>query len=1102
MSRLIRAAVLALALCAVPSPAMAQAADTVINFDDQPAHTEIEDQYSAEGITFNETPSGLTVPKSTVVAPTGGEAHSPPNVLDVSQKCGSEFPEVQLWGRFAAPREHVSLFVGNLNLGSGYPGTISLEGFDLGGNPIPSAKDQVTFSGLGLNTEMGIQSSNSEISFFKLASNALCTVGIDDLSFDSLPETIPPDFGLSAQGQAPTLNAGGSTTVTLRLNRTSTSVGPISFGVSGEPIGVSASVSPNPSSGPNGSSLDLTLSAAPNAQPATEVPVTVSGTPSPAAGEHQRSVTIPVSVVGNYDLRAQGLEVTQGIQGEGPLTPSPRLGGKSVGDYNGLDLVAHKQTAVRFFADAHGAIGSGISQVGALLYGYRNGQLLPGSPLHPQFGPAKLVSVQEADPAPVLEPERKSQTNAYTFTLPGSWSWGTDKLVARIYKEPSFPGPKQAPECPSTKCQTDNGFTLRGVSFHPTENVMLWTAALTANGKLPVPSSVALRDAQFVAPLPTSGYSWREPNAGFTVLPYQGTIDITDIVNSSSENKAVEAANRVDQMASAIGHPGFAAMGIAPEGIGGVTIGLRGATMALNYDPAKVNRPLTGVSHELFHSFGLLHASRECGGGTNGQQGAPWPLKSGESHSGFAASIGVDPNAGSSEEGFGQLLGIGLNMGADPYAVRADGANGIANYFDLMSYCSPAGGGDPAAWVSPINWEAVFQSFALNSAGGSSLAGTSAHHRRHSSATLNRKRLRVFAYEDDSGFQLASVGPQVGPRLPKGTSSFTLQALGKDGQILASTQMAASAGHQDNTTRLVELSGEVPAAGVEGIAVVQNGITLATRARPGRPPRVRVVAPRRGSRVGGRHKVRVRWRTKGPGLGTLTAAIDYSHDNGRSWQTVYVGPDKGRAALPAFSFSGSPSARVRVRVNDGFNEAAAVSARFVARAAPPRVSITPTLSQIAGDATLPLHGQAFDQTAHALGGRRLRWFDGPFPLGSGAEINAGALPPGKNHIRLLATDANGNTGSAHLTVRVRRVELPFLKLAIPRSLPRRARRLVLKVRSAVRAKLAIGKRSFKLKAGHKAKLGVPVRPGASLLLHLSVTTNAARTPFAAVVKRR
>ena len=48
-----------------------------------------------------------------------------------------------------------------------------------------------------------------------------------------------------------------------------------------------------------------------------------------------------------------------------------------------------------------------------------------------------------------------------------------------------------------------------------------------------MPSSVALADAKLVSPLAESGWNPRNPDEGFTVPPYQGVIDISDIANST-----------------------------------------------------------------------------------------------------------------------------------------------------------------------------------------------------------------------------------------------------------------------------------------------------------------------------------------------------------------------------------------------------------------------------------------------------------------------------------------------------------------------------------------------------------------------------------------
>jgi hypothetical protein len=1086
---------------ALAFPSAAVAGDTVINFDDQAAGTAIENQYGTEGVTFNETPSGLKVPAPTIVTPSGGEAHSPPNVLDVSQKCGSEFHEVLLWGRFAAPRNHVTLYIGNLNLGLGFPANISLEGFDLAGNPLPGAKDTVeTSSGFGVTLKMGIQSSSSEISFFRLASDAECTVGIDDLSFDEVPGTIPPDFAISAQGLGPTLVPGGSANVTLRLHRSSTSSGPISFGVSGLPTEVSGTVSPSSTNGPEGTLLTLALSAGPGAPGVTNAPVTVTGTPSPTAGGKNRSVTIPVSVSGNFDMRARGLEVTQGIQEPvGVLVPS---GSSSGGAYSGLDLVKHKRTAVRFYADAAGAPAGGVTGIGATLSGFRNGAQLPDSPLHPDYGPAALTDTGESGTAPVFAPELTSDAHAFTFTLPSSWTAGTIKLVGSLTAPPPSFGPASI-QCTGAACEANDAFTESDVTFNPTEKVTLTTVAMTENGRSPIPASAALADGKLVAPL---------ADDGFLVLPYHASIDITDIVNSKDEhlNKTSAAKGRVDQWASDNGHPNYATMGISPTGTGGLT---GGGTSLVTYTPDNSgdDRPFTSVAHELFHLFGLQHASQECGGGQDNdsddgtQTGVPWPLKPGDDEDTVEASVEggqkTDTDTGP-PEGFGQLLGVGLDMGTTPYTVLADGLNGVSEYYDFMSYCSPTRGyGDAGNWLSPINWENVYHRFAPASGSSAARAARRGHGRGHNAvAAIHRGRLRVIAYAGNEGVQIGSVGFQVGPPLPRGRSAYALRALGGGGKPVATVPMREGIGHIDEVGPLDELTGEVPARGVDRVEVLLNGAVVASRSRPRPAPKVLVLAPRRGARVGRGGKVKVRWRATDRSHTALTASIDYSRDGGRSWHTVFVGPSRGKASLPSFYLAASRAARVRVRVSDGFNETAAVSPVFGTVGAKPQVAIEKTLTSVAGDARLQLSGQAFDASMRELRGNSLRWFDGPFAIGRGAAISAGPLPPGKNLIRLVATDSAGRAGTAHARVVVRPVRLPFLKLGIPKQVPGAARKLVFSASSAVPATLTIGKTRFKLGL-KKKRFSLPIRRGAPIMLRLTATAAGTQTPFAVLVRR-
>ena len=89
--RRVVAAVVTLLLTAgilVTVPSVASAADTVINFDDLASGTAVSNQYTAQGITFDQGPSGPADLKPMILSSPG--AHSAPNVLDIEQNgtCG------------------------------------------------------------------------------------------------------------------------------------------------------------------------------------------------------------------------------------------------------------------------------------------------------------------------------------------------------------------------------------------------------------------------------------------------------------------------------------------------------------------------------------------------------------------------------------------------------------------------------------------------------------------------------------------------------------------------------------------------------------------------------------------------------------------------------------------------------------------------------------------------------------------------------------------------------------------------------------------------------------------------------------------------------
>jgi hypothetical protein len=297
--------------------------------------------------------------------------------------------------------------------------------------------------------------------------------------------------------------------------------------------------------------------------------------------------------------------------------------------------------------------------------------------------------------------------------------------------------------------------------------------------------------------------------------------------------------------------------------------------------------------------------------------------------------------------------------------------------------------------------------------------------------------------------------------------------------------------HVDGQPPEYGIAGVIPSSGLQSVEVMHDGAVLATRHRPAHAPTVTLPSlPRfRGATA------LVRWRAHEVGAASLTTQISFSGNGGRSWRLVWIGPNRGSVALPARYLFRSARARIRVTVDDGFQQAIAVSRRFRSVGAAPSVSILLPARGFhqPNDAPLVLSGQAFDDQSRMLGGRRLRWMLGRRLLGTGSQITVTGLPAGGRRIDLIATDAAGRQGRASLYVRLRAARPLFLALVTPHTARRSARTLRLRVESSLAATLTVrtaGLRAQLFAVGRRAKrvmLRIPRgRKPVSLRLSLSV----------------
>jgi hypothetical protein len=297
---------------------------------------------------------------------------------------------------------------------------------------------------------------------------------------------------------------------------------------------------------------------------------------------------------------------------------------------------------------------------------------------------------------------------------------------------------------------------------------------------------------------------------------------------------------------------------------------------------------------------------------------------------------------------------------------------------------------------------------------------------------------------------------------------------------------------------------QVPAAGAAKIELVRGDQVLASRSRSAHAPRVTLRTPRAGTRVGAKTRVVVSWRASDADRNPLTAAVEYSANGGRSYRTLAANLTGTSITLPGRVLSYTRNARIRVRVNDGFDDALVTSGRLRADGAAPTVRITSprARTRLANDAAVTLTGEAYDDAGTQLRGRALRWYAGRRLLGTGASLSVNGLPAGTRVLRLRARDGRDRTASASVAMRVRAVPPQFTILRAPPRVSRSARSVRLRLASAVPAEVRIGARRYALTRRSRT-ISVPIKLGRSAVRLTLRLTAGGRTQVRTVnVARR
>jgi virginiamycin B lyase len=833
------------------------------------------------------------------------------------------------------------------------------------------------------------------------------------------------------------------------------------------------------------------------------------------------------------EVHAVGIDVTQGAVPDPPrpsalsriaatsavaFTHGTRRGPRDVRTYllnnDKQDPRTHRitwlqrfgTTVVRVYASALIAPnGTNVPNVQMKLYGFRDGHLLPGSPLVSQTGPLDVplgppftTHAMRVGYSPV-----DGALPAFTYTLPHDWVSSPGNVA--FLAVPSLVGRRLDRQCATLECKLAEQAGSGDFQFSDTGLYIVRTVAMTAKGDpaLPDPFTVFDQAANItpVAVLPT---------------PYQGTIDITPITTCKAGDTTQPCTDPNTWVTTQIGNWLANNQPVIPATVKVATIGVHknhGGAQGYSSWPnpcsdnasggaicetsnsspvsqVEANRPLTSVAHEMLHDLGRPHAddsSSGCGGNGEGKPDSK----------GDTLAIGLDRHPGSG----GSIT--------NPYQILSPGLPGQqSSIYDPMSYCADNNPEDNT-WISAHNWDQVAGEwiFFLKRAAQSSV-------RQAMAAVAAGPAVQVTGVTAGTRTFITQIEPAglSGARAAAAPPSSPVHAVVRNaaGTVVGDTPLTVTTGHLDSgttgtpSTPVIYFNGTVPAAGAAELQIVRSGAVVAMRARSQHVPAVTLLAPRSGT-IGRARTVTVRWRASDADHDALTRSVDFSPDGGRHWHTVFTAQNSRQTvALPSRYFTGSRNARVRIRVSDGFNEATAVSRRLRAIGSPPSVEITAPLARqsFPSDATVLLSGTAFDDSFHLLTGRRLRWFAGRRALGRGQSVTARDLPPGRVTIRLVARDAHGRSSTSTVRIRVLAATPFFTTLRAPASVKPAARRVTLTLATNIVATLTLGRQRFEL-SRHSRTVGVGVKPGKSTLtLTLALAARGKRATQTLRITRR
>lgn len=701
-----------------------------------------------------------------------------------------------------------------------------------------------------------------------------------------------------------------------------------------------------------------------------------------ATAEDGTTARATVAVVySRPDLRVSGLEVTQATELDSSLTGASG---------SGVPMVAGKRTVARIFPQTvawRGGDDVSVSQ--AQLVGRRGGVELPGSPIVRNA----TRTAGEGDLAVSLRPDVNSSWN---ILLPDEWTReGELELSATI-------NPNRAvTEC--ANCYGNNEFLRTRIAFQAATTLRLVPVIIDRGAGMPI-----VTVADFAS-------TFEGIRRAYPVT----TLDIRPARILRTNDNGVDLLDTIADEYTCFDNDFFGSIwdwvqdcdwdkyhvGLLPVTAAGCPGGMAYVNSPVCYTEAT---PWV-AAQEVGHCLGREHAGNDHGEAGGGGFDAAFPHPHGR-----IGLVGFDTVAM-------QAIPVNGPFPAEVPTLSDPCREGAAHAHDFMSY------GDGPKWISPYTYRALLNSgfrgdSAFNGSGQNAIAPEPPVYLQSQSGVY----LHISGkFMPDGTVELRpfiTSGLPTGKGVRQGSGPYTVEILNRGGQILFSGKFDhAHSTHQE--PKITPFNTVVPMPSGAARILIRNGNTLlASRDVSANAPEIRLLSPNGGEQFPATGLRAVNWMASDADGDALTFALQYSADNGKTWQMLASQLRVFSYDLDVAQLPGSAQARIRVVASDGVNTSRDVSdASFTVPRKAPQVTIfAPAESGvIPPNQMVMLEGVAADYETADLQDAALNWTsDRDGALGAGRRVNVAQLSTGVHVITLTARDSDGQTGRDSVTVLV------------------------------------------------------------------------------------